>query len=311
MNLLQVVAFGCRINVSVREYVHTGEGAISNCQQLIDLVEDYTEHDKKVPFIRFVDDECSNVIHLLKELVAIARGTPIRHSSIFGVLVLLCMDGSIDAFHFKRCHKELFCKLFLNPNTRLFPEGWNSEAVEQNWQELVKMCPSLTYMTEGNFRFFLLSIIMMENMARARTPSVQESRKASKRTLDNLGQGKHSRNRELAHGKKKKTEPSKTVHGRLPIPPEFVADFPNGFDPRLAQKNQKGKRVYTHFDASIIRDGQDELIKLIRTFIPQQGFGRPPVAALFNCRMAMQKWLVSKVVAQQPKTSEPNWGHSS
>ena len=165
--------------MAVREFVSCGEGAITNIEQFIDLMEDYKSLNFAFPIVRFVDDECSNFVHLLKEMVNIARDLPIRHSSVSGVLALLCMDGAIDAFHFKKCHVEPFCKRFLNPFTRCFPPGWNSETVEQNWQELVKYCPSLTYMKEGNFRFMLLSIIMLQNMARSQTKvSLQPKKKA-------------------------------------------------------------------------------------------------------------------------------------
>lgn len=287
----------CRVNYAFREFVHTGEGALSNCQQMIDLIGDHLSLRKRFPLVGFCDDACSNMISLMKEMVSIARGSPTRLQPISGILTLLCMDSPVDGFHFKHNHKEIFCKMLLDPGKRNFPEVMNSQAVEENWQVLVRHCPSLCYMDEGTFRFMLLSIIQMENMARSITPFALQSRKRSKRTLDGLGPTKHQRNYANAHGKQKPSKSS--VHGRLPIPSEFLAAMPDGYDPRLKEVDSRGNRLYTDFDPQWIVNDEAHLVAIIREFIPKMGFGRPPVSNLIRARQALHSWLVDKCVAER------------
>ena len=303
-NHVEVIAGVCRVNYSFREFPHTGEGALSNCQQLIDLVSDYILLGRRFSLVSFCDDACSNLMTLMKEMVSIARGKPTRLQPIAGVITLLCIDAPVDGFHFVRNHKEIFCKMFLDPEKRNFPYGMNSQAVEENWQVLVKHCPSLCYMDEGTFRFMLLSIIQMENMARAKTPVARQSKKRSKSTLDNLGPSKHKRNYEKAHGKKKAIK--KTVHGRLPIPEEFSAAMPDGYDPRLREVDGSGNRVYTDFDPTWIITHEAHLVGIIRRFIPQHGFGRPPVSNLIRARQALHSWLVDMCVEERGPRGDPN-----
>jgi hypothetical protein len=162
-------------------------------------------------------------------------------------------------------------------------------------------------MKEGNFRFMLLSIIMLQNMVRSQTKISHQPEKKSSFVLDNLGLDKHQRNRVRAHGKKKKKIQQKIIHGRLPIPDDFVSDMPHGFDERLRKVDSERKRVYTHVDLQVFDLHESDLIEIIRSFIPQVGFGRPPISALLRARTALHKWLVDKMVEEQDKKNEFSW----
>ena len=87
----------------------------------------------------------------------------------------------------------------------------------------------------------------------------------------------------------------KVTQGRLPIPPFMMTEMPNGYDPRLCELDDDGQRKYADVPVRWFKDNQEELLGLVRQHIHPIGFGRPPVAALFRARAAIQRWMIDKL----------------
>ena len=85
--------------VHLREFETQGEGAVSNSQQVIEVIVAAEGAGERVPTALMIDDACSTITHLMVEIVAFARGKELRHQPGWALLLLLSMDILVDGFH--------------------------------------------------------------------------------------------------------------------------------------------------------------------------------------------------------------------
>ena len=142
-NHIEAISFPCRVVVSVIEQEQHGEGSKMNLLQLQMLIHFDFKRDKNATFpIRlFIDDACSTLVHLNAELGRYVSGeaTVLEPWILF---MLVAIDICVDSFHIRN-HVEFWCKRLLHPVTRKMPENWNTQAGEQNFQEIVRYAGSL------------------------------------------------------------------------------------------------------------------------------------------------------------------------
>ena len=96
----------------------------------------------------------------------------------------------------------------------------------------------------------------------------------------------------------------RVVVGRLPIPSFMRKEMPKGYDPVLCDLDNHGQRKYADVPVRWFKDNEEELLELARKHIHPMGFGRPPVAALFRARGALQRWMVTKLASEYESNGE-------
>jgi len=291
INHIEAAVYSCGVVVNVKEYL-VGEGAMSNVAQLEDLLEVAATQDTRIPIVFHIDDACSTILHLNKELVAIARGQPIRHRNPWVIFALSALDIVVDAFH-HRNHVERWCRKQLDPATRAMPEENNSAVVEQLWSWMQRFGPCLRSMKESNYRFMLLSLCALRNVEKAReTEKYRDTRKfASARSTS-----KHHRRT------KTDREPALRLvaQGRIGLPADYYQSRPQGYDPRLVEEVQGvHQRRFFSVPVAWFRDNYEELLTIVREILPQHGFGHPPPVQVFRARSKLQEWMVDSLVAER------------
>lgn len=202
----------------------------------------------------------------------------------------------------------------LDPKKRCLPPGYNSEAVEQLWQQLVRRVNSLTFMGKERFTFMQLSLFQLWNMWRIATPRGSGmDAQHFRRLLNGIGKEKHEERskanlkaaearRMRAEGARAKAVPRPgpgaaklvpTFKGRFPIPPVMLKHAPRGFLEELAQPMPRGRRRFAHVPVALFRDNYDELLAMVRTRVPDSGKAVPNQT--FAAYLDLQRWMVEKL----------------
>jgi hypothetical protein len=299
-NHIQVVSGPCRMVYSVVEHETFGEGATWNCLQLEMMIEYQLSLDPAAIFqIRlFIDDACSTLVHLYNELAKFARGKRTVLKT-WVLLMLIAIDICVDGFHIRN-HKEKWCRILLNPANRGLPENWNTQAGEQNFQEIVKYVGPLREMKRGRHRFVVMSLYMMWNMRLSKTPmnqrdTVRNRIERAATRVDKHKMREEARKRQLSQNLT--SEGKSVVRGRFAVPKDYVKKFPRGFPEGLDVKYRCGCLHHTHVPIALFKDNETFLRNLVMKHITShnQSSGRKFAAA-----GALKQWLLDKLVEQNP-----------
>lgn len=234
--------------------------------------------------------------------------------------------------------------MLLNPKSRVLPREYNSQAVEQLWQKVVKVIPSLNFFKEGRFRFMLLSLYQIWNMRQvsiaargggAGSTAGGADNRRFKREV-NRGKNKHKlrsrkqqKTAKMQRSSKESTASSAAASaaaasassaaaaapppppaavpgegwassgkggGRLPVPECYLSEMPLGFDPRMSERLGGDRRRFSSVPIALFRDNEDALLGLVRQYVPASGAALPNQT--FAARMALQKWMIAKLVEE-------------
>ena len=271
-NHIEVVSFPCRIAHSVLEHEIHGEGASWNCLQLQMMIKYHYSKDATAifPIRLFIDDACSTIVHLLCELARFSRGEPTVLEP-WVLFMLVASDICVDGFHHQN-HREFWCRKLLNPAQRSLPDNWNTQAGEQNFQEIVKKVGGLREMKAGRNRFFLMSMYMISNLQLSQTPMAQRDTQTHMMQRGYSGKDKHkereaSRKRQLNLGLKTRSG-KPMVRGRFPVPKDFIKKYPRGFPEGLAKKSICGALHHTHVAIALFKKHENHLGELVKSLLP-------------------------------------------
>ena len=188
-NHVEGVAYGCCQVACLRD-LNVGEGPATNLAQLADFALECNHLNKPMPIAVVQDDMCGTLSHVMTELVRLVKGRPSLSPTInrhpWVLLAIAALDQTVDGFHAKKGHREMFCQTFLDFNNRGFPPTYNSQSGEQQWQPLVRLVRSLNYMSTGNFRFWMYSYYLWSNWWKLRCPEQELRRQQRKKHYSNV-----------------------------------------------------------------------------------------------------------------------------
>ena len=85
---IEELAYVCRVVVDIREFETSGEGARTNVAQTADYIRELDAQDGLFPIVFMIDDACSTLLHLMKQLTHAARGEPVDQP--VWIVCLLC-----------------------------------------------------------------------------------------------------------------------------------------------------------------------------------------------------------------------------
>ena len=175
---------------------------------------------RRSPFTFFIDDACSTLVHLFCELGKYSRGEATKLES-WVLFMLIALDICSDGFHIPN-RKEFWCKNLLHPITRELPDNFNTQAGEQNFQEIVKYVGGLREMSRGRHRFMTISLYQIWSVQFSKTPVSERDTLTRNRERGDVKGKKHARREEL---RKQQLKPGaktnkgeRMVRGRFAVP---------------------------------------------------------------------------------------------
>lgn len=83
--------------------------------------------------------------------------------------------------------------------------------------------------------------------------------------------------------------------GRLAVPHDVKLAMPRGFAPKLDELDEFDERKYEDVPVRWFKEHEDELLKIVRVHISPVGFGTPPIGCTFRAKLALQKWMLSRL----------------
>ena len=311
-NHVEAVAFGC-CQVALMRDLNVGEGPATNLAQLVDFALECDHLQKPMPIAVIQDDMCGTLSHIMTELVRLVKGRPSLSPTItknsWVLLAIAALDQTVDGFHAKKGHREMFCQQFLDFNTRGFPPTYNSQSGEQQWQPLVRLVRSLNYMSTANFRFWMYSYYLWSSWWKLRCSEKELRRQQRKkhyssvRYINGIPMNKHqvrsmlvqknqgtTAKKQARHARKeqKKKEKQCIQSKRLPLTKRMMELLPKGYDERLGEWNASGtRRKYTHFHPGMFRENYPYLIGEISRILNLSG--SPSIDAKYEAKVFLHK----------------------
>jgi len=183
----------------------------------------------------------------------------------------------------------------------MLPDGYNTQAGEQNFQEIVKYVGGLREMSRGRNRFMTMSLYQVWSFQFSKTPVSQRDTLRRNRERGEAPGEKHARREAqrkamLKPGAKTPKGP-RMVRGRFAVPKTFIETYPLGLPEALTKKTICGALHHTQIRIAVFRDNEDRLGKLVKSILPIRN---QTSERKFAAVAALKEFLVDKLEEENP-----------